>query len=128
MCGSDEIYIESWKATLSLCEQRLEPTDYERATEVSNIEECKKELDQLQNVYSEDTPLYVIGLLYSTLDHYEQLTRSFIKMMAYAVDLSMIWGLLYLVVKASCSDPKISRLLLTCARSYLSNRKALLIG
>lgn len=80
--------------------------DYERASGVNNAEEFKKELDQLKNTYSEEAPLHVIGLLYPALDHYEQFAQSFIKMMARFVEISMLWGLLYLVVKVVFPGPR----------------------
>ena len=96
---SDEIYIESWKATLEECKKKLEPSDHQRALEIKTLEDFRLELDKLQKEYREDAPKHVIMLLYPTLDHYDQFTQSFVKMMAQAVETSMLWGLLYLVVK-----------------------------
>jgi hypothetical protein len=53
----------------------------------------------LRTQYSEDTQKRVISLLYPALDNYDQFAVSFVKMMAEAVDVSMLWGLLYLVIK-----------------------------
>lgn len=77
----------------------------ERALKVGNTEDFNRELDHLQNEYSEEASLHVIGLLHPTLDHYEQFAQAFINMMAQAVEISMLWALLYLVVKVLCSNP-----------------------
>jgi len=49
-------------------------------------------------------------LIYPTLDHYEKFAQNFVNMMAKPVDMSMMWGLLFLVFKVretvaiSCID------------------------
>lgn len=79
----------------------MERLDYERALQVKSAGDFRKELDQLQKEYSTDAPRHVIGLLYPTLDHYDQFAQSFVRMMAQSVETSMLWGLLSLVIKVS---------------------------
>jgi membrane protease subunit (stomatin/prohibitin family) len=73
--------------------------DYKYALQVQDINKFRQELAKLRTQYSEDTQKRVISLLYPALDNYDQFAVSFVKMMAEAVDVSMLWGLLYLVIK-----------------------------
>ena len=98
---SDHIYIESWKATLAECEKRLEPGDHARALEIKSTDDFRKELDKMKNEYSDADPVHVIMLLYPALDHYEQFAQYFVKMMSNKVEVSTLWGLLFLVIKLS---------------------------
>jgi hypothetical protein len=100
---SDIIYIESWKAAVAECDRQLEPQDHERALQVKNIADFRHELERLLQEYpdDDDAPHHVIMLLLPALEHYEQFTQSFVRMMARKVETSMLWGLLYLVVKVS---------------------------
>lgn len=97
--NSDEIYAESWKAVLLQCENKLEPSDYEKAVEIKDMQTFHHELDILREQYSNEAPQHVIMLLYPTLPHYEQFSRSFVRMMSEKVEVSMMWGLLFLVIK-----------------------------
>ncbi|KAL8896345.1 MAG: hypothetical protein Q9207_007750 [Kuettlingeria erythrocarpa] len=95
-----EVQIE---AALAECDKKLEPIDRERAQEVNNIDDFRNELNRLLDEYPDDAdaPRHVILLLYPTLDHFEQFTQSFVKMMSQKVETCMLWGLLYLVIKLS---------------------------
>lgn len=99
MGNSDEIYIVSWNAVIEQCKTKLEPGDYKRALEVTDRDTFRSELDKLQAQYTQDAPRHVILLLYPTLPHYEQFSEFFVKMMSEKVETSVMWGLLFLVVK-----------------------------
>lgn len=99
--------MESWKAVLAQCDKQLEPKDRDKAVEVNNVNDFRTELNRLlDEEYPEDNdsaPRHVIMLLLPTLDHYDQFSQSFVKMMSQQVETSMLWGLLYLVLKVSGS-------------------------
>lgn len=40
-------------------------------------------------------------MLFPAVEHYETFAQSFVSLMAHSVDVSMLWGLLFLVVKVS---------------------------
>jgi len=73
--------------------------EYEYALQVQDIDNLRVELDRLRTEYSDDKQKRDISLLYPALADYDQFAVSFVKMMAEAVDVSMLWGLLYLVIK-----------------------------
>lgn len=98
---SDEIYLESWAATIQVCKEQLDDIDYKHALQVKNIDMFRQELDQLRSRYSGDAQRHVIALLYPALDNYDRFATTFVKMMEHTADVSMLWGLLYLVIKAS---------------------------
>jgi hypothetical protein len=85
---------------LEQCEKKLEHADHERALEVKTLQDFRLELDKLQQEYPEDAPKHVVLLLCPTLDHYEEFTQSFVKMMSNAVETFPLWSLLFLVIKA----------------------------
>ena len=68
---------------------------------MKNIDRFRTELNRLLDEYPNeaDAPRHVILLLYPTLGHFEQITETFVKMMSQQVETSMLWGLLYLVIK-----------------------------
>lgn len=51
--------------------------------------------------YPDSASRLAISLIYPTLEHYETFAQNFVKLMAQAVDVAMMWGLLFLVFKAS---------------------------
>lgn len=63
---------------------------------MKNVEDFRTELNRLLEDYpdEEDAPRHAILLLYPMLDHFEQFTQSFVKMMSQKVETSMLWGLL----------------------------------
>ena len=67
--------------------------------EIKEIDTFSKELEKLQTFYPDEGSKHVIMLLYPALIHYERFSTSFVKIMSNKVKTSMIWGLLFLVIK-----------------------------
>lgn len=96
---SDQIYIKSWEATLGQCEKKLEPMDREKAMMLKSAGDFRRELDELQKEFMDESSIQVILLLYPVVGNYEIFATFFVSMMDDAVEVSMMWGLLYLVVR-----------------------------
>jgi len=100
--SSAEIYHQSWAAVLAKCQLKLERNDYTRALAIKTPENFRTALGQMYDENQEEASREVIMLLYPVIDHYESFAKSFVAMMAVSVDVSMMWGLLFLVVKVCC--------------------------
>ena len=81
------------------CEKTLEQHDHQRALQVQTLADFRGELESLMSEYPDPASKWAITLIYPTLDHYETFAQNFVKMMAEAVDVAMMWGLLFLVFK-----------------------------
>ncbi|KAH6634899.1 hypothetical protein B0J18DRAFT_406496 [Chaetomium sp. MPI-SDFR-AT-0129] len=98
----DQIYIDAWKSTISRCEKGLERNDLKEALKVMSVPLFRQALEELLQEYRQDTSeADVLLLLLPVLEHYNQFSISFVSLMREKVDVSMMWGLLYLVVKLS---------------------------
>ena len=94
------IYIQSWQTVISRCETSLERNDHAEALKVQTIESFTRKLRDLQREHTHNVAsMQVIGMLYPTLNHYDVFASSFVKMLEHKVETSMLWGLLYLVIK-----------------------------
>jgi hypothetical protein len=100
---SDEIYTQSWHDALQECEKTLERHDRERALHVQSLQHFRDELESLLTEYPDEQSRKAIMRIHPTLDHYETFAQNFVSMMAHPVDMAMMWGLLFLVFKASCT-------------------------
>jgi hypothetical protein len=98
---SDEIYIKCWETALEQCEKKLEGPDYEGAMKMKNANDFRGGLDALRNEFMDETSVQVLLLLYPIVGNYELFATFFVGMMNNAVDTSMMWGLLYLVVRVT---------------------------
>jgi hypothetical protein len=96
---SDKLYIEAWDAALARCREKLEDHDHERALQVKTVDDFCKELQNLEIEFDDEGSLHVIRLLYPILNHYHTFAQFFVEMMAHKIEVSMMWGLLFLVVK-----------------------------
>ncbi|KAI0115622.1 hypothetical protein GGR51DRAFT_503594 [Nemania sp. FL0031] len=99
MATYDEIYVESWEEALKECRKRLEGDDRKRALQVKSLQDFRSELESLLKEYPNKPAMKAITLLYPTLEHYETFAQNFVAMMENPVDTSMMWGLLFLVLK-----------------------------
>jgi hypothetical protein len=68
---------------------------------VKSASDFRTSLSQLQIEYQDSRSRQVLNSLFPCVDHYETFANLFMSMMANAVDVSLLWGLLFLVVKAS---------------------------
>jgi len=81
------------------CKEKLEQDDHDRALQVKTGDDFRKELGKLESEFTDEGSLHVIRLLYPILDHYETFAQFFVAMMSHNIEVSMMWGLLFLVVK-----------------------------
>ncbi|KAI0426341.1 hypothetical protein F5Y09DRAFT_334237 [Xylaria sp. FL1042] len=79
----DEIYLKSWREALRECERTLEQDDHQRALQTKSLQDFRAELEALMREYNDD---------------------NFVSMMAHPVDVSMMWGLLFLVFKLALAS------------------------
>ena len=79
--------------------------------------EFKAQLELLSHQHKNKLQTQVLYMLYMTVPHYEEFAVMFVKMMKRDIDMSMMWGLLYLVVKVAMFHLLIYRL-----DEYLSKR------
>jgi hypothetical protein len=86
---------------LAQCESRLEKTDRLRALKVNNADDFRGALRQLRIEHPDESSREIISMLFPAVEHYETFAKPFVSMMAHSVDVSMLWGLLFLVVKVS---------------------------
>ncbi|KAF2116367.1 hypothetical protein BDV96DRAFT_51023 [Lophiotrema nucula] len=104
MATYDEIYVQSWNEALKECEAKLERGDHERALLVRSLQDFRSELDNLVNEFTDAQSKKAIMLIHPTLDQYETFAKNFVTMMENPVDVSMMWGLLFLVFKLALGD------------------------
>ncbi|OKL62715.1 hypothetical protein UA08_01361 [Talaromyces atroroseus] len=97
----DRFYIASWEAALAHCTSTLEKNDRQRALKIKTADDFRMSLRQLRVEHPDQNPQEVISMLFPAIEHYETFAGSFVALMAHAVDVSMMWGLLFLVVKLS---------------------------
>lgn len=97
---SDHIYIEAWKSTIARCVGRLDNGDFREALQVKSAELFRWHIEQMLGKYHDgSTEADVLRLLIPTLEHYDQFSRSFVELMRKEVEVSWMWGLLFLVIK-----------------------------
>lgn len=95
------MYRSSWEAALARCRTESEKSDHERALKFKSANDFREALRQLRIEHTDENAKQIILLLFPALPHYEVFAESFISLMAHAVDISMMWGLLFLVVKVT---------------------------
>lgn len=96
---SDDLFISVWKSVVDQCIHKLEPYDLSEAVQIKNLKHFQTKLHELQLSCSDNDSTIMIGMLYPTLDHYDAMAAAFVAMMHGNVDVSLMWGLLYLVIK-----------------------------
>jgi hypothetical protein len=69
-----------------------------RALEVRSADDFCKKLGDLEPHLENEASSELIMLVYPVLDHFETFVTFFVNMMLKAVDVSMVWGLLFLVI------------------------------
>ena len=68
--------------------------------EIKSVELFRTRLDNMLQQHPEGSPeADVLLLIIPTLDHYDDFANSFVQLMLNKVDVSMMWGLLFLVIK-----------------------------
>ena len=98
--GSDHIYIEAWKSTIARCVERLTNNDFREALAIKSAKLFRSHIEQMLDQYDDgSTEAEVLRLLIPTLEHYDQFSYSFVELMRKEVEVSMMWGLLFLVIK-----------------------------
>jgi hypothetical protein len=70
---------------------------------VTSLPDFRARLEALQADHQSILQNEVLYMLYLPLSHYEQFAAVFVKMMKKDMNTSMMWGLLYLVVKVILS-------------------------
>ncbi|CAH0056955.1 unnamed protein product [Clonostachys solani] len=100
----DNIYLQSWHDALAECEKKLERQDHQRALQIKTLQDFRNELNHLLEQCSEERSRRAVLLLYPTLDDFETFAQNFVRMMLRPVDTSMMWGLLFLVLKLALLD------------------------
>ena len=99
------------------CKYKLENDQLCEALKVTSSMEFKAQLELLSHQHKNKLQTQVLYILYMTVPHYEEFAVMFVKMMKRDIDMSMMWGLLYLVVKVAMFHLLIYRL-----DEYLSKR------
>jgi hypothetical protein len=81
------------------CNEKLESHDRAEAGEIKGAGEFRIAVEELVDDFPNDPSRHVVMLLLPTIAHYEMFANTFVAIMAQSVDVSMLWGLLFLVVK-----------------------------
>jgi uncharacterized membrane protein len=69
--------------------------------QVKTADDFRIALQQLRIEHPDTSSGEIISMLFPAVEHYEAFAKSFVAVMAHAVGVSMLWGLLYLVIKVS---------------------------
>lgn len=94
----DALFHQSWKATTDRCKKDLENDELAVALQVKSLSDFIARLES-QHGPGNESQLEVLYLLPFALTHYDTFATMFVKMMKRNVDVSLMWGLLYLVIK-----------------------------
>jgi hypothetical protein len=90
---------------VAYCAQKLEGDDEARARRVKTAEEFRAAVVTLRNECTDESSRQDIMRLCPTIDYYDKFANTFLAIMADAVEISMLWGLLFLVVSVSIPTP-----------------------
>lgn len=98
---SDTIYAHAWSSVLNECNERLDPTDLAEAIKIKTLNDFRAKVETYLSASStlNESGKSMIRVLCQTLGPYETFAEDFVNMMQRSVDVSMMWGLLYLVVE-----------------------------
>lgn len=99
LLSSDLIYVEAWKSALAQCQRDLERDDHADALQVTSARAFRQRLGELKSRHEDVSTIRLVAALYPVLDHYEAFAASFVSVMRNKIGTSMMWGLLFLVVK-----------------------------
>jgi hypothetical protein len=70
-----------------------------QALGIRSANDFRQELEDLGNRLSGGPSSQLVMLVYPVLDHFDTFATFFVNMMSKAVDVSMLWGLLFLVIQ-----------------------------
>jgi len=85
---ADDLYFQAWLSVINRCKRELDNDQLAEALIVTSLPDFRSRLDSLQAQH-----------------HYEHFAAIFVKMMKKDMNTSMMWGLLYLVVKVINHSP-----------------------
>ena len=92
-----------WSSTITRCREGLERNELDDALAVVSSQTFRDGLTSLiqKDHSTESEKADLLFFVVPNLKHYEQFTDLFVDLMLNKADVSMMWGLLFLVIKAS---------------------------
>ena len=96
------VYLSKWQANVESCQRAVEPRDRTNAQQIKSFEILQKILHSQRNGENNVQNDMPILMLLEALHHVHNLTASFAALMNDEPDTTLIWGLIWVIMKVNC--------------------------